>query len=169
MADLEYSFKNQDSGYQSLEKSDDSDFKLVDNVIEYSGGYKAFMQKMTECGLIDLAKQSGQVVFADDQLVNREAIRMKMEHLGIDGQMEIFGNGQETVNHFERVLNSLEYDEIDIESLNVTEHAIQPVTLLLLDINMPLLNGFQVLTQVKSMFAQVEQRLNIGSNKSTKH
>lgn len=55
-----------------------------------------------------------------------------------------------------------------MESLNSTEQAVQPVSLLLLDVNMPILNGFQVLAQVKSMFAQVEQRLSIKRNKSAK-
>ena len=108
-------------------------------------------------------------MFADDQLVNREAIRLKMEHIGMQGRVSIFSDGQETVSHFERILNSIEYNKIEIESLNATEKAIQPVSLLLLDINMPMLNGFQVLAQVKSMFAQVEQRLSIKRNKSSRN
>ena len=67
---------------------------------------------------------------------------MKMDHLGIESRTAIFSDGQETVNHFERILNSLEHNQVEFESLNVSEHAIQPVSLLLLDINMPMLNGF---------------------------
>lgn len=96
------------------------------------------------------------MVFADDQLVNREAIRIKMEHLGINDRVSIFSDGQETVQHIERVVNSIEFNCLDLDSINASDTAVQPISLLLLDINMPMLNGFQVQTQVKSMFAQVE-------------
>ena len=49
---------------------------------------------------------------------------MKMEHLGIESRTAIFSDGQETVNHFERILNSLEHNQLEFESLNVSEHAI---------------------------------------------
>ena len=38
---------------------------------------------------------------------------MKMEHLGIEGRITIFSDGQETVNHFERILNSFEYNKFE--------------------------------------------------------
>ena len=38
---------------------------------------------------------------------------------------------------------------------------LQPITLILLDINMPVLNGFETLSRVKEMFTNHNQRLNI--------
>ena len=67
-----------------------------------------------------------------------------MQHLGIKSKVNIFSDGQETVEFFERILNSLEYNKRTADTLNASDTAIQPVSLVVLDINMPMLNGYQV-------------------------
>jgi len=42
----------------------------------------------------------------------------------------------------ERVVNSIEFNCLDPDSINSSDSAVQPISLLLLDINMPMLNGF---------------------------
>ena len=49
---------------------------------------------------------------------------MKMEYLGFNHRSAIFSDGQETVSHFERLLNNLENGTLEGETLNATEHAI---------------------------------------------
>ena len=64
------------------------------------------------------------MIFADDQLVNREAIRMKMQHVGLEKRIEIFNDGQETAQCIERILNSLESGIMKVSELNATDTAI---------------------------------------------
>ena len=56
-----------------------------------------------------------------------------------------FSDGKEVVDYFETLLNGL----------HVRSHGettVQPVALLLLDVNMPILNGLETLKQIKGKF-----------------
>ena len=68
--------------------------------------------------------------------------------------LTMFNNGQDVVDHFKT-----ELDKIDIDKLQNEKLPIQPVSLLLLDINMPLLDGFETLKAVKGLFDQLNERL----------
>ena len=59
---------------------------------------------------------------------------MKFRELGIEDKLVIFGNGKEVVEFFDSILQHP--DEI------------QPVSLLILDINMPIYNGMKALKLV---------------------
>ena len=50
-------------------------------------------------------------------------------------------------------------DELKIEDLAEIPLPIQPIALCLLDINMPLLDGFQTLSKVKAVFKEANTRL----------
>ena len=63
---------------------------------------------------------------------------MKFRELGIEEKLVIFGNGKEVVEFFDALLQHP--DEI------------QPVSLLILDINMPIYNGMKALKLVKEMY-----------------
>ena len=54
----------------------------------------------------------------------REALRIKMSHLGFKEKVTIFSDGLETVEHFERLLNSLEYNKLSVDTLNASDTAI---------------------------------------------
>lgn len=97
---------------------------LLGSVLDYNKGLQSFVQFIRQHGLTTKARQIGQVVFADDQLVNREAIRIKMEHLGLNKRVSIFSDGQETVQHIERVVNSIEFNCLDPDSINSSETAV---------------------------------------------
>ena len=71
----------------------------------------------------------------------------------------MFSDGQETVSYFEQVLDNLNFDEIVNDCNHGTKEAIQPVSLLILDINMPILDGFEVITEVKQLFAKASEEL----------
>ena len=83
---------------------------------------------------------------------------MKKQFLDLKVQESLItaNDGQDVVEYFERYLS-----DIVIASDQPTvwlNH--QPVALLLLDINMPILNGFETLKRVKEMFKLHNTRLN---------
>ena len=65
-------------------------------------------------------------------------MKLNFQEIEKTDKLEIFSDGKETVEYFEDLLNLLK----DIEGC---ENTLQPVSLLLLDINMPLLNGIDAL------------------------
>ena len=68
-------------------------FDLVDNVLDFDKNVLAFIDKLQHNELLQDAQIFGQVVFADDQLVNREALRVKMQYLGLEDKISIFSDG----------------------------------------------------------------------------
>ena len=64
----------------------------------------------------------------------------------------MFANGQSVVNFISKLLTDLQSD-----SDQGFEQMMQPVSLLLLDINMPVLNGYETLIKVKELFKQVNE------------
>ena len=56
-----------------------------------------------------------------------------------------FSDGKEVIDYFENLLNVL-------DSQGHEERPVQPVSLLLLDINMPIINGIETLKQIKGKF-----------------
>ena len=58
--------------------------------------------------------------------------------MGLQSKLKIFSNGVETVEYFNNVLSHPGLLEIK-----------QPISLLILDINMPGLNGFECAKQIK--------------------
>ena len=58
--------------------------------------------------------------------------------MGISHKLITFSDGKEVIDYFEKLLNRL-----DLQSYE--EIPLQPVSLLLLDINMPIINGMETL------------------------
>ena len=65
----------------------------------------------------------------------------------------MFNDGKEVIDCLEGLLSEVEIDDIDLT------RPIQPLNLLLLDINMPLKNGFETLEEVKKLFSKHNTRL----------
>ena len=60
-------------------------------------------------------------------------------------------DGNDVVEYIEKCLSEIEFVSI--------EYTLQPISLLLLDINMPLMNGFETLICVKEIFERHNKRL----------
>ena len=60
----------------------------------------------------------------------------------------MFDNGQDALNHISDVLSNIYRD-----------FHIQPISLLLLDINMPIINGLECAQQVKQLYREVNEKL----------
>ena len=68
---------------------------------------------------------------------------MSIEDLDVPSKdmIEVFSNGQETVQFLDGLLNNIPKKELDGSNCK----PFQPIALVLLDINMPILNGFETL------------------------
>ena len=102
--------------------------------------FTEFLDEMNKHGLLTCSEHCGDVVYADDQFVNQHMMKTHFKDLGIEDRLIMFTNGHEVVEHFKGILNA-EESQKSIRR--------QPIPLLLLDVNMPVLNGLETLIQVK--------------------
>ena len=78
-------------------------------------------------------------------------MEMNFKDLEISDNLLVFSNGQEVLDNIESLLLTLDAKE-------VTQESIQPISLLLLDINMPIMNGFEVLPLAKEKFRLLNEK-----------
>ena len=93
--------------------------------------------------------KTGQIFVADDQFVNQQGIRLNFSDIGLENRLEMFSNGSEVLNQFQKMFD--EYAEQGIPPSDSTA-AFQPVRLLLLDINMPIMSGMEVCKEVMLLY-----------------
>ena len=86
------------------------------------------------------------IVYADDQYINRQMLKMTFYDIGLSDRLKIFANGKEVLTFFDTLLEDLSFDSTDKSLLH------QPVALLILDINMPIYNGLETSTLLKKKF-----------------
>ena len=70
---------------------------------------------------------------------------MNFGEMGISEKLIMFSDGQNVAEYFDGILDALDVDSPRQEGL--PPH--QPVSLLLLDINMPILSGMEALQRIK--------------------
>ena len=102
-----------------------------------------FLLCTQECKKKQTSPNARSFVYADDQFINRKLILVQFKDLGIKECLVDFANGQEVVGYFTKILLQLPEER---------QQVVQPVSLLLLDINMPVLNGYETLKKVKQLF-----------------
>ena len=100
--------------------------------------------------------KTGKIFVADDQFVNQQGIRLNFSDIGLENRLEMFSNGSEVLNQFQKM-----FDEYAEKGLPLTEHmtAFQPVRLLLLDINMPIMPGMTVCKEVMLLYKSYNERV----------
>ena len=103
-----------------------------------------FLEQYHEKNLLDGSGQAGEIVCADDQVINQQHLKRTFENIGVKKELVLFSNGQEVVEFFQELLN----EQFEIRATKVA----WPVKLLILDINMPLLNGIETLLYIKELF-----------------
>ena len=104
---------------------------------------------------LDMVKQAGiekntknsMLIFADDQFVVRQAMQVYFDELGILNRVMFCRNGEEVVQFFKNFFKELQANTGDLP-----HQTLQPVTLLLMDINMPIKNGLEATREVKELF-----------------
>ena len=96
---------------------------------------------MDRYGVFDEDLEASSVVYADDQFVNQQFMRLNFEDFSLQSKLVQFSNGLETVNFFETLLEN---------PSNLKSKC--PIRLLILDINMPGLNGLQCNERVRELY-----------------
>ena len=106
-----------------------------------------FLESMKYYGLLSADAKSGIVVYADDQFVNQQAMKMNFQDIGLQDKLVLFSDGKEVVQYFDKILTT--------ELAKTNSHLpTQPVALLLLDINMPMLDGKETMKLIKQKFEE---------------
>ena len=59
----------------------------------------AFLDTLRNFGL--LSTEKGKVVYADDQFINQQSMKMNFTDIGILDKLTMFSDGQEVVDHFD--------------------------------------------------------------------
>ena len=83
---------------------------------------------------------------------------MNLKDVGLQEGFTIVSNGQEVLDSIDEVLAPFEEEPFE------KTDKIQPIALLLLDINMPIMNGFDVLPLVKAKYDAINMKRNIHFN-----
>ena len=72
--------------------------KIEQSTLDGDFGYglerlESFLNQIHKAGLLEKVNDTGLVLIADDQFVNRQAIELVVEDLGIKDRTRIFENG----------------------------------------------------------------------------
>ena len=87
-------------------------------------------------------------MFADDQFVIRQIMQVFFDEIGVLDRVVFCKNGEEVVEYFQRF-----FDEIETETAQIDiQMCVRPITLLLMDINMPFKSGLEAKKEVCEMF-----------------
>ena len=78
-------------------------------------------------------------------------MKMKFTEIKKSDNLAVFSDGLETIEYFDKVLS-----EVVSNGFNTFEESsLQPVSLLLLDINMPKMSGIEALKIIKQKYEQI--------------
>ena len=105
---------------------------------EYKSNIMKYLQLCKEVGL-ELQKKDGMIMVADDQFVVQQVMRVFFNELGILGRVLFCNNGEEVLEFFKGFFSQLEDSTIEKDK----KGCVRPITLLLMDINMPFKNGLE--------------------------
>ena len=84
-------------------------------------------------------------MIAEDQLINLEVLRGYTKRLGVDHCSRFYINGQEAID-------AVKY-EVDNALVEFSEKSsMKPVEIMLLDFQMPLKNGIQVVQEIRQHY-----------------
>ena len=77
--------------------------------------------------------------------MNVKAIKFMMEEFGLKNRTKFFGNGQQVIEFVDSMTKLEKKSKRDVKKR-------QPIALILLDINMPILNGFETMATLNERF-----------------
>ena len=79
--------------------------------------------------------------------MSQQSIYYYFNDLGLSDRLQMFSNGKEAVIYFDRILSDCKQ-----QRQNVVNN--QPVSLILLDINMPIMTGIEAITIIKQKYEE---------------
>ena len=70
--------------------------------------FLAFLNKLRSAGILD-KRRKRQIIFADDQYINLQALKMSVESIdpSFNKWLKLFPNGQETLEYIEKLLSEI--------------------------------------------------------------
>ena len=88
-------------------------------------------------------------MYADDQFICRQALQMTLlSAIPLQDRFKFFTNGQQVVQAVENILDSTDPTQTK-----------QPISLIILDINMPIMDGMQTAKRVKQLYDEYNEIL----------
>ena len=87
------------------------------------------------------------ILYADDQYVTQQQFMLNFNEIGISNKVAMFSDGKALTDYIDQVLNDL-----DLSDHVAGQRPLWPISLILLDINMPIMNGFDTMKLVKEKF-----------------
>ena len=114
------------------------------------------MKEFKEAGFTENLNEKGLVMYSDDQYFCRYTLGATLKSIDEDFVMGkrliVACNGQQILDYLDTLLLSFDNDEFEGK-------AIQPVALLFLDINMPILNGLKTVKLVKERYKTLNEKI----------
>ena len=92
--------------------------------------------------------------------MNIKLMKQQFSELGLTKRLSVFRNGQEAIDHFDKLLQTREQ--------MASEKSLQPVALLLVDINVPIVSGLELTKYIKKKFDQLNNGSTLGGMNSAK-
>ena len=112
-------------------------------------------------GLLDAHNDTGCILYADDQFINRQFLQHTLSMLQLNERFHTYPNGQMVLNAFDRILDIFasfsEADEADQPQI------VQPVSILFLDINMPVLDGLETARLIKQRVEDFNAKIHVSN------
>ena len=102
-------------------------------MIEVFRPLTSFLTSLEIHGLLNRGTIRRQVIYADDQFVNQELIKMNISEIDIQNELKIFSDGLQTIIAIRELLN----DFYKLIKNAGASGVYQPIQLLIIDINMP--------------------------------
>ena len=94
-------------------------------------------------------QNNGLIMYADDQFICRQALQMTLlSAIPLQDRFKFFTNGQQVVQAVENILDSTDPTQTK-----------QPISLIILDINMPIMDGMQTAKRVKQLYDEYNEIL----------
>ena len=122
--------------------------------------FKKFVDELRVMQLLELLNSDGQIIVVDDETFTLETMRMQFEALKIEEKrMWLFQDGQMSLSHFQKILDGIYLPEEVENGSDDYKINIQPVSLLILDINMPIVTGLQICARVKALYSEKQTEI----------
>ena len=68
-------------------------------------------------GLLAKVSKSGIVLYADDQFVNQQSLKMHFQDIGIEEKLHMVSNGKDVIKFLDVVLKDIDADKVRLKPL----------------------------------------------------